>query len=200
MYLPSPLAEIAAQRANEQVRDSGAKRFRKSRPRRPTAGGRRRMRRSKRPGLAYDKVIVGTLAGINDSGQPLVHLPFEPSGRAMLAWTTVPLTAEHIERELVIVFESSDIERPIVLGVLSRPDDRHSAEPAVTQTAASQLTVEASQDGARLVLTAQDEIVLRCGEASLTLTRGGKVLLRGAYVLSHSSGINRIRGGAVQIN
>jgi hypothetical protein len=34
----------------------------------------------------------------------------------------------------------------------------------------------------------------------LTLTHAGKVLIRGAYVLSRSSGVNRIKGGSVQIN
>ena len=42
--------------------------------------------------------------------------------------------------------------------------------------------------------------MLRCGQASLTLTRAGKILLSGTYVLSHSSGVNRVKGGSVQIN
>ena len=52
----------------------------------------------------------------------------------------------------------------------------------------------------RLELIAEREIVLRCGEASLTLTRAGKIILRGTYVLSRSSGVNKIKGGSVQIN
>jgi hypothetical protein len=55
-------------------------------------------------------------------------------------------------------------------------------------------------DGKRFVFTAEDEIVLRCGRASITLTRAGKVLIRGAYLLNRSSGVNRIKGGSVQIN
>ena len=54
-------------------------------------------------------------------------------------------------------------------------------------------------DGETLTLSAEREIVLRCGKASLTLTRAGKVLIRGAYLLSRSSGANRIKGGSVQI-
>jgi hypothetical protein len=60
--------------------------------------------------------------------------------------------------------------------------------------------VEARVDGHRVVLDAEQEIVLRCGKASITLTRAGKVLIRGAYLLSRSSGVNRIKGGSVQIN
>ena len=50
------------------------------------------------------------------------------------------------------------------------------------------------------MLTAEREIELRCGKSSLVLTRAGKVLIRGAYLLSRSSGVNRIKGGSVQIN
>lgn len=52
----------------------------------------------------------------------------------------------------------------------------------------------------RLELTAEKEIVLRVGDASITLTRAGKIVLRGTYVLSRSSGVNKIKGGSVQIN
>lgn len=52
----------------------------------------------------------------------------------------------------------------------------------------------------RLVFEATTEIVIRCGAASITLTEGGKVLIKGEYVLSRSTGTNRIRGGSVQIN
>ena len=59
---------------------------------------------------------------------------------------------------------------------------------------------EARVDGDRVVISADKEIVLQCGKASITLTRAGKILLRGAYLLSRSSGVNRIKGGSVQIN
>ena len=52
----------------------------------------------------------------------------------------------------------------------------------------------------RLELTAEREIVLRCGKASITLTRAGKVLIRGDYISSRSSGVNKIKGGSVQLN
>jgi len=55
-------------------------------------------------------------------------------------------------------------------------------------------------DGKRISLEAENEIVLKCGKASITLTKAGKVLIKGDYVLSHSSGENRIRGGSVSVN
>lgn len=59
---------------------------------------------------------------------------------------------------------------------------------------------EVEVDGRRIVFTAKDEIVLRCGKSSITLTRAGKIIISGEYVVSRSSGVNRIRGGSVQIN
>jgi hypothetical protein len=50
------------------------------------------------------------------------------------------------------------------------------------------------------VLSAEREIVLRCGAASITLTRAGKILINGSYILSRSTGYNKIKGAAVGIN
>jgi hypothetical protein len=60
--------------------------------------------------------------------------------------------------------------------------------------------VTAEIDGKQVVLAAEEQIVLRCGEASITLTRAGKILIRGAYLSSHSTGVNRITGATVEIN
>jgi hypothetical protein len=59
---------------------------------------------------------------------------------------------------------------------------------------------QATIDDQRLELTAEREIVLRCGKASITLTRAGKILLRGTYLFSRSTGVNKIKGGSVQLN
>jgi hypothetical protein len=55
-------------------------------------------------------------------------------------------------------------------------------------------------DGKRVVIEGQEEIVLTCGESSITLTKAGKILIRGKYLVSRSSGVNRILGGSVQVN
>ena len=60
--------------------------------------------------------------------------------------------------------------------------------------------LEVKLDGKSVVLEADNEIELRCGKASIKLTRDGKVIVRGAYVETHSRGVNRIKGGVVRIN
>jgi hypothetical protein len=91
----------------------------------------------------------------------------------------------------VVVFENGDRSRPIIIGFIE------SLQPSPAQPAQ---VVEADVDGKRVRVTAQDEIVLQCGSASVTLRRNGRVIIRGTYVESRSDGTNRIKGGQVQIN
>ena len=131
-------------------------------------------------------VIVARLIGISDDGSILVQLP--AATVPAIARTTVALSSSDIGSEVVIAFEAGDERRPIILGRLQ------SGAQAPTQK------MKLSADGQSLLLEADQEIMLRCGRSSITLTRAGKVLIRGAYLLSRSSGANRIKGGSVQIN
>lgn len=139
-----------------------------------------------RPG----EVIIGKLTAFNETGQPLVDYPANPTHQPLPALTTVSLTTDQIEQEVALLFSEGDMTRPVIMGLI-RADLSVTAETA---------PVEARVDGQRVVLSADKEIVLKCGKASITLTRAGKVLIRGAYLLSRSSGVNRIKGGSVQMN
>ena len=133
-------------------------------------------------------VIVGRLVGLRENGEPFVDFPGNISARALTARSVLPLIEEHVGREILLTFEEGDPERPVVIGLME------------SLSAQRQRPANVKVDDDSLVFTAEREIVLRCGKASITLTRAGKVLIRGAYVLSRSSGANRIKGGSVQIN
>jgi len=130
--------------------------------------------------------VVGRLVRCEPGGGAVVDFPGNPFGRPVAARTTTPLEPTAVGSEAVLLFEDGDPARPIVVGVI-RP-------------AGPRAGVGVELDGERVVLSAEREIVLRCGEASITLTRAGKVLIRGTYVLTRSSGANRIKGAAVEIN
>ena len=51
-----------------------------------------------------------------------------------------------------------------------------------------------------LVLEARQNLVLKCGDGSITLRADGKVLIKGKELVSHAQRMNRIKGGAVSIN
>ncbi|MCB1043957.1 MAG: hypothetical protein KDC35_13520 [Acidobacteria bacterium] len=59
---------------------------------------------------------------------------------------------------------------------------------------------EVKLDGSVLAFEADREVLIKCGKASIQLTRDGKVRIRGTDILSRSSGGQRIKGGRVNIN
>lgn len=143
------------------------------------------------------EVVIGTIASVAASGMVAVNFADNRAGRPVAALTTAAIEPEDVGRRAAVVFIAGDPMRPLVLGLIRE-------EPTVV-TAGGSDTQRAERgtallDGERVVLTAQSEIELRCGKASITLTRAGKILIRGAYVVSRSSGANRIQGGSVEIN
>lgn len=150
-------------------------------------------------GGTYQGVVIGTLAGTDEQGRPLVDFPGNRGRRPMAACTTASLDEQDVGREVALMFEQGDSGKPVLLGVIQAPQPAQ-APAAAEQPGEMAPSLDAEVDGRRVVLTADQEIVLRCGKASITLTRAGKILVRGAYLLSRSSGVNRIKGGSVQIN
>ncbi|WP_437683936.1 DUF6484 domain-containing protein [Sorangium sp. So ce131] len=136
-----------------------------------------------------DGVLVGRVAALDPegAGATVTFAGGPPEG--LPARAMVSLDAADVGREVALMFEGGSPRRPIVMGRMVSPALAGSAQAPV-----------ADADGKRIEIVAEQEIVLRCGDASITLTRAGKILLRGAYVLSRSSGVNRIQGGSVQIN
>lgn len=151
--------------------------------RRPVASG----------SVALPAAATARLHGFDLDERPLVvgvpGLPHE----VLPAQSTVGLLREQINSRVVLLFEHGDPRRPIIVGVIQDSSSRPAA-------GAPELLVSAQVDEQRVLLTAEREIVLKCGDASITLTRAGKVLIKGTYVLSRSSGYNKIKGAAVDIN
>jgi len=141
-------------------------------------------------------VALGVLLGFDPRGEPRVAGSHD---RPLSARSIVPLTHADLGREAILAFEGGDPEKPIVLGLL-QPQQTNQTDQAKPTREGAPSPVEVKLDGERLVVTSHKEIALRCGEASITLTRAGKVLIRGAHLVSRSSGMNRIQGGVVHIN
>lgn len=139
-----------------------------------------------------DGVVIGVLVGLRDEATPLVVFPGNPKEESIAARTTKRWSQEDIGCQVALLFEGGDPAYPLVIGRIQNPES--------VQTEEGKPTVPASLDGEQLILSADREIILRCGKASITLTRAGKVIIRGTYLLSRSSGVNRIKGGSVQIN
>ena len=154
----------------------------------------RRPVRPAEPPTALTGAATATLHGFDLEDRPLlVGLP-ALSCDIVPARTTVQLLRSHVGSSVVVLFDGGDVRRPIIMGVLH--DRAIPREPS----AAAQPLVSVQADDDRFVVSAEREIVLRCGAASITLTRAGKVLIKGTYILSRSAGYNKIKGATVDIN
>jgi len=142
---------------------------------------------------AQPGVATGVLVGFRDQDRtPLVMFAGQIGTAAVPARTTQDLHAAHIGWPVVLLFERADARLPIIVGSIKRADGRSLPDHV------GHAEVEA--DGERLIVSAREQLVLQCGKASVTLTKAGKVLIKGTYVSTYSSGANRIKGGSVQIN
>ena len=144
------------------------------------------------PAEKLDGIVIGVLVGFDDAGLPLVVFPGNAGKEGRAARSTAVLSNDDVGREVALAFEAGSPEQPLIIGRIHRPEELrgHSEQPQVSSVI----------DGERVEFNADREIVLRCGKASITLTRAGKILIRGAYVLSRSSGANCIKGGSVHLN
>jgi hypothetical protein len=166
-----------------------------------------------RPG----EILLGSVMAIDDQGRPLVDFSGNPRAEALAALATVPVGRSSIGRTVALLFAGGDIAQPVVMGFIQNPldtvlemtvdatnelhtqrDDVGAAEKLAEELHAPIESVKV--DDERVVIEGQKEIVLKCGDASITLTRAGKILIRGKYLLNRSSGVNRIMGGSVQVN
>lgn len=160
------------------------------------------------PAASIAGPVVGWIAGVDADGEVLVDFEGNAAGPTA-ARSTVALEASAVlsalaaKQAVVLLFERGDPARPLIIGLvqpapgsplleLMLPEPADAAPPAEPRVA--------TVDGETVAIEGRDEIVLRCGEASITLRRNGKVIIRGAYVETHAAGTNRIKGGSVRIN
>lgn len=131
-------------------------------------------------------VAIGLLMGFEDK-KPMVVFPGNVKDHAIPARSIAALTGDDISREVALLFEDGDIERPLIVGRIVEPA-RVEDEPSVIR------------DGELVKVTADEKLELRCGKASIVMKKTGHITIRGTYVTSHASASNRIRGGSVNLN
>ena len=160
-------------------------------------------------GIAPGEIVIGAVEGIRQDGAPLVTYPESPASQPLAAVSTLSITHQHVGRQVALLFAQGDPLQPVIMGLIHSPLNAliesfelnlKTSDVPTGEEAPALLMDVVNVDGKRVVIEGEDEVVLRCGEASITLTKAGKILIRGKYLLSRSSGVNRIMGGAVQVN
>lgn len=147
-------------------------------------------------------VRVGKITNIDGNGQVFVDYPGNPQG-PMAARFTSSVKLQNLRyalasgQEVLILFENNDSSRPIIIDTLSSLID----EIAHTESVELKENPEdVTIDGKTITFDAQEDVVIRCGQGSITVNKSGKIILKGTNLLSRSSGSNRIKGASVNIN
>ncbi len=144
------------------------------------------------------QVITGHLCGIDDEGRVL-FVPEQGGagpvpvaiGAPILDGVLIP--AARNQQRALVVRTSESPPRLILIGLV-----RERVSAAARDAAPGQLEVKV--DGETLRLTADREIELRCGRASLILRQSGRVILKGTHVVTSSQGPLKVKGATVEIN
>ena len=115
-----------------------------------------------------------------------VGIAFSGEDSVLYARSVQPIDERDIGAEVFCLFNEGKPEQPIIVGKIQ----------PIQRRATRQVLIEDES----IVLDGRSRVEIRCGEASLVLTRDGKAVLKGLRVVTDAKGVNRIRGGSVQIN
>jgi len=171
-------------------------------------------------GITAGVIVIGKIIDFDAQGRVLVDFNENQTLEPLIALTTLSLSKRNIARKVALLFNNGDINQPVIMGLIHNPLDEvldnFELTPATNQNADSlagldnnkQTSTEIKQkdnnevyvDGKRVCIEGAEEICFKCGKASITLTKSGKILIRGTYLLNRSTGVNRVMGGSVQIN
>lgn len=155
-----------------------------------------------------DSIILGYVTGFDEQSRPLVSFVYRGSKHQFAAITTGVTGTAGEGRQVALSFVDGALNQPIILGSVYSPlnDMLESIEVATSeerepvQAGSSLLEQPVKVDGKNVLIEGAEQVELRCGEASIILTKAGKILIRGKYLLNRASGVNRIVGGSVQVN
>ncbi len=150
-----------------------------------------------------DNARIGKITKIDENGHILIDFPGNTKGPLKAQFTnSIKLQISNqddvVDQNVLLIFDNNNPELPIIIDTIHLTVDKTLEHPPMALEMGKPEDVKV--DGNRVVFDAKKEIILRCGKASITLTRAGKVLIRGAYLLNRSTGVNKIKGGSVQIN
>ena len=141
------------------------------------------------PKKKIEGLLIGNVVKVDSERKVWVHVPgvVDPP---VLAKSIAPLNQMREGAQCALMFENGQSEFPVIMGILQ--------QSVIALGACDSGAVSQSQD--RIDIVSDREINLHCGDAHLRLTADGRVEMRGRTVISHSTGLNRIRGASVKLN
>lgn len=141
--------------------------------------------------IGAPSTVLGRITAISAEGVVMLSLAGQAPITSLVLGhiSAAQLSDAFDQREPVLVtFPDGANGHPVIVGVVA------------SKAKSPRRPTTATVDGRRVEITGHDEVVLTCGEASITLTKVGKVLIKGVYVSTAADEVNRITGGSVKIN
>jgi hypothetical protein len=139
--------------------------------------------------------VIARLKASHDPKEILVEWDgFEPKPARLLSSVNRSELLKNAAygHEVLVMFVQGNPDEPVILGVM----DNGLEEYEIMQDG----PVDVLIDGERVVIRAETEMVFTCGEGSIILQKDGKIEVKGKNVLSRAYGVNKIKGGHVQLN
>ncbi len=141
-------------------------------------------------------LIIGVVIDISSTGAPLIDYPGNSSGNPIQALATVEVGKSAIGRQVAILFANGDLGQPVVIGLIRNMVDASTGSEETSNPKA----FDVKMDDENIVFSAKNQVTFQCGKASIILTKAGKVIISGEYVVSKSTGVNSLKGGSIQLN
>lgn len=143
-----------------------------------------------RPAL-FTYTTLGRLVAFNAEKCPIVEMNAGQQPQTYVARSCIKLSPTQLGAEVILLITGEN--SVVITGVIE-------AEPVELDITPLPLANLLTVDGHAISLKAANRISIQCGEASITLTKEGKITLRGRYLLSRAKRANRIQGGSVELN
>jgi hypothetical protein len=134
-------------------------------------------------------MLIGRIIAVDDTGTSVAF-----SNTTSKALSVCPLERKDIERLCAIQFIQGDLSKPLIMGLIHTQTSAGPGEIPKTSE------VSVRRNGKQVVIQADDELVLQCGESCIVMTAEGTVYIRALYIDSHALATQRLRGGSVQVN
>lgn len=143
----------------------------------------------------FTYTVLGRLIDFDDNKFPLVEVINGQKSEIYQAYSCVKLTSRRLGDKVVLVIAENE-SMPIITGVIE--SDPVEIELNHSEKSLSKNVIKL--DGNVLNLKAVEQISLECGQARISLTKDGKITIKGKYLLSRAKKANRIQGGSVELN
>jgi len=142
---------------------------------------------------AMSAVALGRILEVTLDGRVALSIPAIGAEPLWAAGSLCRLSPEQVGVTCAVQFVDGDITRPVIIGALLDQSDGMVKRASVTVT-------QDNEPEKLLELEAKEQLILRCGKASIVMTADGVIDMRGVNLTSHTQQTHRILAASLRAN